>query len=127
MNKTTKFLLITMCAGMILAGCQKPVQTTEKAGDSIAIEKTSSIDSDNNGSLDVDVKAIEEASKATNSAMDAANKAMAESSGTAVESKVRATNNDQVDMEKEAADNSAAMDAANKAMLEAQGKVKVAK
>jgi hypothetical protein len=123
MNKTTKFLLITMCAGVILAGCQKPVQPVEKASDSIAIEENSSINSDDNGNLDVDAKAIGEASKATNEAMDAANKAMAESTGIAVESKVRATNNSQADLEKEAADNSAAMDAANKAMAEANAKM----
>jgi hypothetical protein len=64
MNKTTKFLLITMCAGVILAGCQKPVQPVEKASDSIAIEENSSINSDDNGNLDVDAKAIGEASKA---------------------------------------------------------------
>jgi|GEM_PF-5532927 len=119
MNKTTKFLLMTMSVGVILAGCQKPVQPVEKANESISIEENSEV----TGAMDVDAKAMGDASKATNEAMDAANKAMAESSGMTAESKVRATNNNQVDMEKEAADNSAAMDAANKAMAEANAKM----
>ena len=123
MNKITKFLLITMCAGVILAGCQKPVQPAEKTGESISIEENSSSSGEVKGSLDVDAKAVGEASKAANDAIDAANKAMAESSGIAVESKVRATNNNQADLEKEAADNNAAMDAANKAMAEASVKM----
>lgn len=125
MNKTANLLLVAMCTGLILAGCQKPAQPTgtdtQNVGGSISIEENKNV----NASMSV-TEAVDSANKATDAALDSANKAMEDANKAVSENAAYLTPEAKKAMEdankamaEANASTSAALDAAAKAAVEA--------
>jgi hypothetical protein len=129
MNKTANLLLVAMCTGLILAGCQpaqptptSTIDSSQNVGGSIAIEENKDVNASMNitETLDGATKATDSAMDSATKALDDANKALTENSAYLTPEAKKAMEDANKAMVEANASAGAALEDANKAMIEAK-------